>query len=97
MKNFTTEAHDIDIGEQPRALEGIHARIIRFNNHARSIDDAMENIGDRIFGALPKAPVDSGETKVGPSGSVEKIHAALNVMENILDRMQSNINRLDGV
>ena len=89
---------DVQEAQELRALDGIHARIIRINNRVRSVDDGLENTADRLLGSPPKSPTDGRlGAEHGPDGSINKLHAALSVLETISERLETNAERLNGV
>ena len=89
---------DVPENQELRALDGIHARIIRINNRVRSVDEVLENTACRIFGPMPKNLTDGRlGAEPSPDSSIDKLHAALLVLETIADRLETNSERLNGV
>lgn len=84
--------------QELRALDGIHARLVRINNRIRSTEEVLESTADRIFGALPRGSVETRAlAENAPDSAVNKLHAALSVLDNIAERMEGIAERLNGV
>ena len=71
-KNYTSR--DVPEVQELRALDGIHARLIRINNRVRSVDEVLENTANRIFGSVPKNSTDGRlGAEHNPDSSIDKL------------------------
>lgn len=90
---YESLARTTDVPPVPSALSGIHERLSVHIAQANSIADHACRIADEVFGARPGVPSGPGNTNK-PSGAIDHMRSSLDDLEQALNRLNAEVERL---